>query len=209
VIVEIFVEGGGESKELRIRCREGFRKLIEKCHFQGRMPKINACGGRGKAFDMFQIAHTNREGYPILLVDSEDPVLGSDVTPDSSIGWDHLLIRDQWARPIEANNNQAQMMTTCMESWIMADHEALKKFYGSRLHNSALLPVHDLERRLRHDVQERLIHASADCGNGKGYKKGEHSFKLLASLNPDVLGCYLPHFQRFRQTLNENLAYPP
>jgi hypothetical protein len=208
VTVEIYVEGGGDSKELHSRCREGFRKLIEKCRFQGRMPKIIACGGREKTFDMFQTAHSNREGYAILLVDSEDPVLGIDSTPNSSIGWDHLHNRDRWSRPIDANNNQAQMMTTCMESWIMADHDALKKFYGSRLRDSALFPIYDLERRLRHDVQECLIHATADCGNGRSYKKGEHSFKLLASLDPEVLSRHLPHFQRFRQTLDEKLAYP-
>lgn len=206
--VEIYVEGGGDSKELHSRCREGFRKLIEKCRFQGRMPKIIACGGRGKTFDMFQTAHSNRDGYAIILVDSEDPVLRTDVTPNSSIGWDHLFTRDQWSRPTDANNNQAQMMTTCMESWIMADHSALKIFYGSRLHDSALFPIHDLERRLRYDVQEHLIHATADCGNGKGYKKGEHSFKLLASLDPEVLSRHLPHFHRFRQTLDEKLTYP-
>ncbi len=37
----IFLEGGGDSKELHIRCREGFRQLLEKCGFKGRMPRLN------------------------------------------------------------------------------------------------------------------------------------------------------------------------
>ena len=35
VSASIYLEGGGDSKELHIRCREGFRKLLENCGFQG------------------------------------------------------------------------------------------------------------------------------------------------------------------------------
>lgn len=205
---KIYVEGGGDSKELHSRCREGFRKLITRCGFQGRMPQIIACGGRQNTFDMFHTSHLTGDGHAILLVDSEDPVSGSDFTPNSSIGWDHLRVRDKWDRPTNANNNQAQMMATCMETWIMADRTALKNFYGSKLREPPLFSTHELERRLRHDVQQRLIKATEDCGTGKGYKKGEHSFKLLASLDPDVLSRHLLHFQRLRQTLDETLTYP-
>ena len=52
----IFIEGGGDSKELRIRCREGFRKLLEKLDLQRSMPSLVACGGRNDAFDGFQTA---------------------------------------------------------------------------------------------------------------------------------------------------------
>jgi hypothetical protein len=47
----IYVEGGGagaDSKDVDIRCREGFRKLLENCGFEGRMPRlvklVAACG---------------------------------------------------------------------------------------------------------------------------------------------------------------------
>ena len=30
----IYVEGGGDSDEIKRRCREGFRKLFEKCDFK-------------------------------------------------------------------------------------------------------------------------------------------------------------------------------
>ncbi len=201
--ITIYVEGGGDSKELHSRCREGFRKLIEKCGFQGPMPKIIACGGRSQTFEMFQIAHSNQNGYAILLVDSEEPVSGNDFTPNSSIGWDHLGNTDHWSRPANAHNNQAQMMTTCMESWIMADHQAIRNFYGSCVHEISLFPVQNLETRLRHDVQSQLVHATANCGRKRGYKKGEHSFRLLSSLNPDTLSNHLQNFHRFRQTLGE------
>ena len=56
----IYIEGGGDdSKELKIRCREGFRRLLEKCGFKGRMPKLIACGGRDATFSDFSTAHEN------------------------------------------------------------------------------------------------------------------------------------------------------
>ncbi len=42
----IYLEGGGESKELHSRCREGFRKLLEKNGFKGNMPRLVACCDR-------------------------------------------------------------------------------------------------------------------------------------------------------------------
>lgn len=39
----LYLEGGAsgaDSKELQIRCREGFRKLLEKSGHKGRMPRL-------------------------------------------------------------------------------------------------------------------------------------------------------------------------
>ena len=71
VRAHLYIEGG-ESKEDQIRCREGFRKLIEKAGLSGRMPRLKACGGRRSAFDDFRTAHSNRKvGDCIaMLVDS-------------------------------------------------------------------------------------------------------------------------------------------
>ena len=57
LVSKIYLEGGGDSTQLTIRCREGFRKLLVKCGFAGRMPRLVACGGRGTAFDRFMTAH--------------------------------------------------------------------------------------------------------------------------------------------------------
>ena len=54
----LYLEGGAsgaDSKELQIRCRAGFRKLLEKCDYKGRMPHLIACGSRQVAFDDFEI----------------------------------------------------------------------------------------------------------------------------------------------------------
>ena len=71
----LYIEGG-DSKEDQIRCREGFRKLLEKMGLSGRMPRLSACGGREAVFDDFKTAHVRQHAndYVAMLVDSEDPV---------------------------------------------------------------------------------------------------------------------------------------
>jgi hypothetical protein len=200
VSVKIYVEGGGDSKELHTRCREGFSKLIKKLGFKGRMPKIIAGGARDKAYGMFDKAMTSakeNDEYPILLVDSEDPII---LGP-----WEHLKVRDNWDRPVGAEDEQAQMMATCMETWIMADHEALHKVFGSCLRDGALLPVNDLEERSRQELLKTLEFATNNCGKNRGYDKGTRSFQILAELNPILLEKNLPYFHRFRETLDRHL----
>ena len=50
----LYIEGGGNSKEEKIRCREAFASLLKSQGFRGRMPRLTACGGRGAAFDDFK-----------------------------------------------------------------------------------------------------------------------------------------------------------
>ncbi len=194
----IYIEGGGDSKELHICCRKGFRKLIENCGFTGYMPKLRSCGGRDSAFKDFKIAHANKSNsdYVAMLIDSEDPLKDLDA-------WDHLKIRDGWDKPFGSEDDQVLFMTTCMETWIVADRDALTKHYGSKLQKSALPPLVDLESRLRHDIQNNLFHATRDCSNA--YKKGKRSFDVLEKLSPDELELYLPSFVRVKQILENRL----
>jgi len=136
--------------------------------------------------------------YPILLVDSEDPI-------SSDRPWDHLCVRDRWDRPVGAEDEQAQMMATCMETWIMADHEALHKVFGSCLREGTLIPVNDLEERSRQELLESLKSATNNCGKNKGYDKGKRSFQILAELNTRSLEKNLRYFCRFKETLGRHL----
>lgn len=205
VKVTIYVEGGGNSKELQSRCREGFRKLIEKTKV-ARNPAIVACGSREQTFKKFKTAASVADGeFPLFLVDSEDPVKVTDENPDSTEAWNHLKARDNWDKPSGVANDQAQLMTTCMETWIMADQPALSVFFGQHLQTSALLPVLNLEARTRDEVQDKLVWATRDCGKDRSYAKGKRSFKVLEHLNPETLRKHLPHFRRFASTLERYL----
>ncbi len=178
--VKIYVEGDGDSKEQHGRCREGFSKLIEKAGFRGRMPRIIAGGGRESTYDRFKTATAAgaQAAYPILLVDSEDPVQDEDTVPDSAVAWVHLKSRDNWDCPASVKNDQAQLMVTCMETWIMADREALHTVFGASLRTNALLPQHDLEARSRQDVHNALENATRDCGREKPIVRGHGPSKF-------------------------------
>jgi Domain of unknown function (DUF4276) len=200
VSAKIYIEGGGDSKDLKTRCREGFRRLLEACGFQGRMPRLVACGGRDAAFDDFLSAHSRAgaNDYVALLVDSEALV----ASVEQPIA--HLKQRDGWMIPSDASDAQFLLMTTCMETWIAADRKALREHYGVRLLESALPNVHDLESRDRHAVQDALAHATRDCKNA--YQKGERSFQALGQLRPEELRKHLPSFVRCERLLNSHLG---
>ncbi|MGE0883324.1 MAG: DUF4276 family protein [Blastocatellales bacterium] len=205
VKVTIYVEGGGNSKELQARCREGFRKLIEKTKLT-RNPAIVSGGSRDQTYKKFRTAVSIATSeYPLLLVDSEDIVKATDDNPDSVETWNHLKARDNWDKPSGTANDQALLMATCMETWIMADRQALGDFFGQHLQTSALLPEHNLEARTRDEVQDKLAWATRNCGRDRCYAKGKRSFKVMEHLNPETLKNHLPHFRRFVSTLERHL----
>ena len=198
VKAQIYLEGGG-GKALNARCREGFNKLLKKCGFEWRMPKLTASGGRDSVYEDFETAHASStsQDYIAMLVDSEDPV------KDVHNPWAHLLQRDGWHAPKGATHEQVLMMTTCMETWIAADRGTLSSHFGQSLQLSALPAVHVLESIDRHKVQGSLYHATRDCSGP--YKKGEKSYELLGKLNPDSIEPHLPSFKRARDVLDKRL----
>ena len=199
VSARIYLEGGGDSKEGKVRCREGFRKLLQKCGLWGRMPRLVALGSRNSAFDRFREEHSKAiDGdYVALLIDSEDPMSNIEET------WDHLSRRDGWHRPQGAENDQVLLMTTCMETWIVADHSALLEHFGQGLRPNALPPLTNLEGISRNDVQSRLENATRDCH--APYEKGPKSYEALGKLNPETLQPVLPSFGRARKILEDIL----
>ena len=194
----IYIEGGGDSKQLKVQCRQGFRLLLERCGFSGRMPRLVACGGRSVAYSDFKTAHeSNKAEYVTMLIDSEEPVSNPEET------WDHLRNCDRWERPDGADDEQVLFMTTCMETWIVADRDTLRQHYGSSLQESALPSLISLEQGNRQDIQEGLKRATRNCSNA--YQKGKRSFEILGKLEPETMESYLPAFQRAKRILNEKL----
>jgi hypothetical protein len=200
VKVTIYLEGGGsDSKELKTRCREAFSELFKKCELP-RQPAFVACGGRDEAFKRFCIAHSNSKAQDsaLLLIDSEDPMSPIEQT------WNHLKVRDpSWIRPDKSSDDQVLMMTTCMETWIIADRETLKEYYGSEFKENKLPSPVGIESRDRHAVQDSLRAATKDCKNR--YEKGKQSFLVLAVITPAALAVHLPSFVRDLRILKEKL----
>ena len=158
------------------------------------MPKIIASGSRDEAYGDFKAAHAQRSDTAMLLVDAEEEVTASSA-------WAHLRSRDNWRRPTGATNHQCHLMVQVMESWFLADREALASFYQQRFRPNALpgnpRQVEQISKKAVEDGLDRATRATA-----KGsYHKGRHSFEILASLDPAKVTAASPYARRFVQTL--------
>ena len=196
--VKVYVEGGGDGKSLRTRCRQGFSSFFAKSNLAGRMPQIIACGGRNSAFDKFRTAlgSRNAEEFIVLLVDSEDPVA------DGAGPWLHLRTRDGWERPDEATNENAYLMVQCMEAWFLADKDGLAAYFDQGFNRNALPGRREIEDVAKGDVLEGLKNATRQCKKGE-YGKGRHSFDILERIDPAKVVDASPHASRLVETLQQ------
>lgn len=195
--VKIYVEGRGDRRELQANCRKGFSAFFDKAGLAGRMPRVIPGGSRKKTFDKFRHA-LNQAAYNefiVLLVDSEEPVL------KNSGPWLHLKNRDEWDKPAEARDDNAHLMVQCMEAWFLADKVSLAAFFGNGFNSNALPKRSDIENIPKDDITNGLKKATTRCDPKGIYNKGNHSFAILAQLNPDKVIGVSPHANRLVETL--------
>lgn len=188
VELRLYVEGGGDSKVLRTACRRGVSEFLAKAGLQAHLPRIVASGGRRQAYDDFRTALRQGKHHAMLLVDSEDPV----TVPSP---WLHLLQRpaDAWPTPPDATDNDCHLMVQCMESWFLTDRDTLTTFFGQGLNANALPSPHTpIETIPKAAVYQALANATKDCKTKAQYGKGEHSFLLLAQIDPTKVTAASP-----------------
>ena len=193
--VKLIVEGGGDrkSKSLNRECRQAFAIFLEKAGLAGRMPRIEAAGGREQAYDAFKSANERGDRVAVLLVDAEAPVTAHDA-------WTHLQTRDGWSRLSGTTDLQFHLMVQIMESWFLADHAALEAIYGDGFRPQALPGNPHIERIPKQDVLSGLERA-AQATRARGYSKGRHSFAILAALDPDKVTASSPFARKLVESL--------
>lgn len=194
--VTVYVEGGGNVRATKKRCRQGFSALFRKAGLSGRMPRVFAAGGREDAWHDFRTALAGAEenDFIVLLVDSEARVA------DGATPWGHLRERDRWIRPEGATEENAHMMVQCMESWFLADMDALAGFFGDGFNSGALPRRPDVENVSKRDLERGLRRATRPSSKGE-YHKGRHSFEILAAVDPGRVIAASPHAKRLVDTL--------
>jgi hypothetical protein len=180
VEMRLYVEGGGDAKPLRTACRRGFSEFLAGAGLKGHMPRIVACGGRRQAYDDFCIAVQQGKHDAMLLVDSEDGV-------SAESPWQHLLQRagDQWPRPPGSEDDACHLMVQCMESWLLADRDTMRAFFGQGFAAGALPAAEtSVETIAKTAVMQALKDATRNCKTKARYGKAEHSFLLLSLIDP-------------------------
>lgn len=215
-MVKLYVEGGGDSPLLKTACRQGFAEFLGKAGLTGKMPRVVAGGSRNSTYDMF--CTSIRVGEPaLLLVDSETPVVSDAQQGEVADAahranwkpWVHLKQRlgDGWDMPAGSDETHCHLMVQCMESWLLADTSALEGFFKQGFKATALpaasRPLEALDKGL---IYRSLAQATGDCKTKAPYGKGEHSFKLLALIDPAKVFSASPWAQRFIETLRVRMG---
>ena len=184
VTATLYIEGGGEGRELGARFREGWNEFFKSAGV-GNKTNIVRGGGRDQTLKKFAIAVKERHPgtVPLLLVDSEASVVAGQSV------WQHLsLNKKNWIRPCGAGDDQAFLMVQIMETWFLADRVALQNYFGAKFKQNALKQWPNLENIPKTTVLDVLEKATS-----KGYSKGKVSFKLLAQIDPNRVKAACPH----------------
>ena len=110
---------------------------------------------------------------------------------------------DGWVKPAGATEDHLHLMVQCMEAWFLADRRALKEFFGPGFRERALpAATSQPEKVSKPDLYHKLEQATRDTKTKGTYGKGEHSFKLLATLDPALVRKACPWAERFFVTLD-------
>lgn len=197
--IKLYIEGGGDSAFQDTLFREGWQTFFQKAGLAGRMPRIFRGGGRNATFDAYQTAVRTKkpDELPLLLVDSEALI------SEDTAAWAHLAACDGWVRPPNVGDDDAFLMVCCMETWFLADREALKKFFHDCWRDSALPQWPNLETVPKETILEKLAQATAGCGK-KAYSKGKRSFEILKVISPVIVEAKCPGAKRLLDRLRTN-----
>ena len=208
-MVRLYVEGGGDTAALQKACREGFTTFITKSGLKNR-PRIVACGSRRDAYDSFCTAIAIGNDA-MLLVDSEALVSGAHQQGEAAnwLPWAHLRQRqgDGWEKPERSEDNDCHFMVQIMENWFLADRDTLKDFFGNGFKENKLpAATRAVEEVTKDEVYRALEYATNNCKTKATYGKGEHSFKLLAMINPSKVTRASPWARRFIDELKNKMG---
>ena len=190
VTVRIFIEGGGSGKISDKVFKEAWTKFFAAADLAGRMPKVVRGEGRSTTFRKFRTARRRANELLLLLVDSEGQVAAG------HSAWQHLRARpdDNWEQPPEAGNDSAYLMVQVMETWFLADRDALRRFFGPSLNGNHFGQWPDLEKVHKDTVINALERATSNCQ--KPYSKSKISFELLGQIDPNAVAAACPHADR-------------
>ena len=193
--IAIYMEGGGDSPDTKAAIRNGMGEFLREIREQvrrSRQPwKIVPCGGRQAAFDAFMNAQDTTPGtFNVLLVDSEEPVRSDPIQ--------HLQARDGWQMDAEAD--RVHLMTQVMEAWIIADADALQRYYGQEFQRNALPQTKDLESVSKDDLARKLEAATRRTTKG-AYHKIRHAGTLLGLIDPSKARSRCRHCNRLFEVL--------
>ena len=194
--IAIYMEGGGDGKENRAALRQGMDTFLQPLKDEVRKKSLHwnlVCyGSRDETFKRFRDAvNSSADVVNVLLVDAEGPVSQSPRL--------HLQNQDKWNLSF-APEETIHLMVQTMEAWIVADSEALKRYYGQAFKANKLPKAADLETVPKPTVKRSLDEATKDTQKGSYHKIG-HASDLLKRIDAEKVKARCCHCRRVFKAL--------
>jgi hypothetical protein len=189
VVAEIRIHYEGDPQ-----LKEGLHSFFGKLVLEGysRRCRVHFIAGRGRddAIHDFQDAlESHPSSWNVLLIDSEGPDDG------------RLFAR---LRLPAAQKKSVFWMVQLMESWFLADIQALKLYYGKGFREAQLRIKREVEQIPKKDVLKWLENATKKTQKG-GYDKTDHAPRLLGLIDPAMVREACPNCGRIFDTFHARL----
>ncbi len=183
--IKLYVEGGskGSHKRATIKLQQGFDSFFKEIKELARSKKISfkiiPAGNTQSTYDDFIFSVENSpQSFNLLLVDSDDALSENESAraflQKKYKKWKLKTVKDE----------QCHLMVQIMESWFIADVDALKQFYGQGFNAGKFPKNRNVEAVEKEQIKKSLKAAIAKT-NKKEYHKIEHGSKLLEIINPN------------------------
>ena len=190
--VAIYMEGGGRGPDTRAALRRGMDVLLgslkQAARDRSMRWKLVCCGPRDEAFRSYRDAARNGEAaIVLLLVDAEGPVATGPC--------EHLQGGGNKRDMMGVDAQSVHLMAQTMEAWIVADVDALSRYYGQGFNARALPRAVDLESVAKQDLERALRRATERTGKGR-YRKIEHASDLLQRIDAERVKARCRHCRR-------------
>ena len=194
--VAIYMEGGGDSRDAKAALRRGMDALLQPLKEAAKAKDLRwrlvPCGGRHEAFRRFRDAVNHGDStIAVLLVDAEGPVNRAPRL--------HLQSRDGWDMDF-AGEDTIHLMVQVMETWIVADPDALSTYYGQNFNGNVLPKAANLEQVSKADVA-RTLNRATERTTKRCYHKIRHASNLLKRIDVERVKKRCPHCARLFNTL--------
>ena len=204
--IQIYIEGGakGQDRAASVELRKGFAEffgeLIERAREKNLRFRSIICGSTEITCKIFTQAKKNTPNdFLILLVDSDTAV---DEKEKSKIFLqNNPKLKKCDLKAVE--ENQCHLMVQMMESWFLADVEALKNYFGKDFKENKLRKNKKVEEIAKSDVLDSLKEATKETQKGV-YHKIQDGAKLLELINPQKVRAAAPRCDElFKAISNE------
>ena len=192
-------------KEIRVyfegdsALRKGFNNFlkseIDLARQRGLGFNLIAGGSTAETIKDFMIAaRTHKDAINIVLIDSDKPDNGNLIAD--------LKQRESWDTEAgaEIQDDQIHFMVQVMESWFLADRDALKKYYKQGFREKQLPGNPNVERISKSDVINGLVNATRNIRKKK-YHKTRHAPDLLSNLDVAKICSNAPACNRLFRSL--------